>query len=289
MLLREIKNIFHLELDAVYQKQEVDNFFHLLVEHYLNLERFILTMQPNLIITKEEEQPLFEGLAHLKLNRPIQYIIGKTTFMDLDFFVDENVLIPRPETEELVTWILDDCSVERPPERNSRAGSRDLRIGCIAIALAKNLPNAKVFALDVSKKALEVAKRNAELNEVEITFIEGDILDELDLDDKFDSIVSNPPYVRESEKKQMAKNVLDHEPSLALFVSDENPLLFYKSIVAFAQNNLKSDGSLYLEINQYLAEETEQLLETNIFQDIELRKDIFENHRMLKGILASQK
>jgi len=287
MLLRELKNIFHLELDALYAKEEVDSFFYLSLEHYLNLERFVLAMQPDLIISKGEEQPLFEALAQLKLNRPIQYIFGKATFMDLDFFVNENVLIPRPETEELVNWIIDDCQVER---------SRDLRIldigtgsGCIAITLAKNLPKAKVFALDISENALQVAQRNAALHKVEITFINADVLQGVDFEDKFHVIVSNPPYVRELEKSEMAKNVLEHEPGLALFVSNENPLLFYRSITEIANNNLIDAGLLYFEINQYLAEETQRLLEANNFQDIELRKDVFGNKRMIKGSSIEKK
>lgn len=292
MLLREIKNIFHLELDELYEKDEVDSFFHLLVEHHLNLERFVLTMQPDIIISKEDEQPLFESLSQLKLNRPVQYIIGKTTFMDLEFQVDENVLIPRPETEELIHWIIEEVRstnyrVQSGKNEDERSGLKILDIGtgsgCIAIALAKNLPEAKVFAIDVSEGALEVAKENAIENKVEITFWKQDVF-ELELEHDFDLIVSNPPYVRELEKTEMAKNVLEHEPSLALFVSDENPLLFYKSIIEFAQNNLKLGGTLYLEINQYLAKESQELLEANNFKDIELRKDLYGNFRMLKGV-----
>jgi len=293
MLLREIKNIFHLELDAHYSIEEVDSFFYILIEHYLSLERFVLALQPDLILSKKEEQPLFEALSQLKLNYPIQYITGETTFMDLEFKVDKNVLIPRPETEELVRWILDDCHAEPFVSAQDKLGrSASLKIldigtgsGCIAISLAKNLPDAKVVAFDVSLGALEVAKKNAELNNVAIAFITWDISNGVDFESKFDIIVSNPPYVREFEKKGMSKNVLDHEPCSALFVPDENPLIFYKSISAFARNNLNSDGALYLEINQYLADETKQLLEANNFQDIELRKDIFGNSRMLKGRL----
>ncbi len=282
MLLREIKNIFHRELDTIYPQGEVDSFFYLLIEHYLKLERFVLALRPDLIISKEEEQPLFEALAQLKLHRPVQYIIGKTTFMDLELQVDENVLIPRPETEDLLRWIIEDCQVER---------SRDLRIldigtgsGCIAIALAKNLPGAKVLALDVSEKALELAKKNAEGNEIEIEFIKADILNfNFELGLELDIIVSNPPYVRELEKKEMLQNVLGHEPELALFVSDEDPLRFYKEIAEFAIANLSENGRLYLEINQYLAEESRALLEAKNFQDIELRKDLFGNYRMLRG------
>jgi release factor glutamine methyltransferase len=290
MLLKEIKNIFHKELDTCYPKEEVDSFFYLLVEHYLGLERFVLALQPNYSISKEEEQPLFEALSELRLQRPVQYIMGKAHFMELELMVNTHVLIPRPETEELVRWILNDCYAERPPERDGRAGSRSIKIldigtgsGCIALALAKNCPDAQVYALDVSEKALKVAKHNATQNEVAINFIQADILTLDTLDVTFDVIVSNPPYVRELEKKEMKANVTDYEPQEALFVPDNDPLLFYRPIVHFAKNNLKEGGSLYLEVNQYLAQETKQLLEDQNFTDIEVRKDLFGNDRMLKG------
>ncbi|MGP1994435.1 peptide chain release factor N(5)-glutamine methyltransferase [Zobellia laminariae] len=287
MVLKEIKNIYHKELDELYAKEEVDSFFYLLIEHYLNLQRFVLALQPNLTLTKEEEQPLFEALSELKLQRPVQYIIGSTSFMDLDFQVNENVLIPRPETEDLIRWIIDEVKTSGP---DKKSGLRILDIGtgsgCIAILLAKLLPDAKVFALDVSEKALETAKRNAERNAVKVEFILADILNFDGFASNFDVIVSNPPYVRELEKKEMHKNVLEHEPDLALFVSDENPLVFYKAITQLAKQTLSEEGMLFFEINQYLAKETEALLHQHNFIEIEVRKDIFGNDRMTKGILG---
>ncbi|RIV32921.1 peptide chain release factor N(5)-glutamine methyltransferase [Flagellimonas lutimaris] len=307
MLLKEIKDIFHKELDELYPKEEIDSFFYSCIEHYLKLERFILAIQPGLTLTKEEEQPLFEALAHLKLEKPLQYILGTTHFMDLELQVNENVLIPRPETEELVQWILDDISSEKSDIRHQKTEVRNqpnekdtenlipppLTIldigtgsGCIAIALAKNLPDAKVYALDVSEEALEVAQKNAESNGVDIGFMHQDIFNpELELESElhFDIIVSNPPYVRELEKKEINKNVKDFEPDTALFVSDEDPLVFYKAIMGFSENNLNENGSLYFEINQYLGEETKALFNTRNFSEIELRKDIFGNDRMLKA------
>lgn len=186
MLLKEIKDIFHKELGDIYPKEEVDSFFYACIEHYLKLERFILAIQPNLVLTKEEEQPLFEALSELKLETPLQYILGTAHFMDMELQVNENVLIPRPETEELVQWILEDSQVKKQfkldAERSRSVIStplndRSLRIldigtgsGCIAIALAKNLPSAQVYALDVSEKALEVAQKNAESNKVDVIF-----------------------------------------------------------------------------------------------------------------------
>src|SRR6056297_3530632 len=274
MLLKEIKDIFHKELGDLYPKEEVDSFFYRCIQHYLKLERFILAIQPGLTLTKEEEQPLFEALAHLKLEKPLQYILGTTHFMDLELQVNENVLIPRPETEELVQWILDDISSEKSDIRHQKTEVRNqpnekdtenlipppLTIldigtgsGCIAIALAKSLPDAKVYALDVSEEALEVAQKNAESNGVDIGFMHQDILKpKIDSKLTFDIIVSNPPYVRELEKNKIQKNVKDFEPDTALFVSDEDPLLFYRAIIDFAESHLSENGKLFVEINQYL-------------------------------------
>lgn len=303
MLLKEIKNIFHNELGKTYPKEEIDSFFYRCIEHYLKLERFILAIQPEFALTKEEEQPLFEALSQLKQERPLQYILGTAHFMDLEFHVNGAVLIPRPETEELVEWILEDCQTKKKNLDAERSRSvisttlndHSLRIldigtgsGCIAIALAKHLPQAKVYALDVSERALEVARENARLNQVDITFLKNDILApelELELELELDIIVSNPPYVRELEKEEMKNNVKDHEPSLALFVSDGDPLVFYRAIAQFGRTRLKEGGSLYLEINQYLGEETKALLKAHNFSEIELRKDIFGNDRMLKAIV----
>jgi release factor glutamine methyltransferase len=291
MLLKDIKDIFHRELGEIYPKEEIDSFFYSCIEHYLKMERFILAIQPGIALTKDEEQPLFEALSELKSEKPLQYILGTAHFMDLELQVNENVLIPRPETEELVQWILDDCQVERPPA--GRAGSRDFKFldigtgsGCIAIALAKQLTDADVYALDVSEGALTVARKNAETNEVDITFLHQDILNpELKLEPElvFDIIVSNPPYVRELEKGEIRKNVKDFEPDTALFVKDEDPLLFYKAIINFAEDHLSATGNLYLEINQYLGAETKALFQAHNFSEIELRKDLFGNDRMLKA------
>ncbi|QLG43861.1 peptide chain release factor N(5)-glutamine methyltransferase [Costertonia aggregata] len=286
MLLREIKSIYHKELDEIYGKEEVDSFFYILIDHYLGLERFILALQPELIISKSEEQPLFKALSQLKLCKPIQHITGLAHFMDMDFYVNETVLIPRPETEELIQWVMNYLESRR---------SQHLRIldigtgsGCIAISLAKNIPDAKVFALDISKKALEVAQSNAKLNKVDISFLQTDILEERPLlgnstifRSKFDVMVSNPPYVREIEKQEMHANVLAHEPGRALFVPDDNPLVFYEAIANFADKNLIENGSLFVEINQYLGKENQALFKAHEFSAIELKKDMFGNDRMI--------
>jgi len=281
MLLKEIKNIFHHELDALYSKEEVNSFFYLMVDHYLGLGRYILALQPDFIISRTEEQPFFQGLAKLRLENPIQYILGETYFFGLKFHVNEHVLIPRPETEELVGWIISEFGIQ-----NSELGILDIGTGSgnIATSLAKHLPHAKIYALDVSKDILEIAKQNAEENKVNIEFILDNILQLNTLDRTFDIIVSNPPYVRELEKGKIANNVKKYEPPSALFVTDDAPLIFYNHIIDFASKNLVTGGALYFEINQYLGKETQQLLEDQNFSEIEIRKDLFENDRMLKGV-----
>lgn len=287
MLLKDLQHIFHKELDAVYGKEEVDSFFFICTEHYLDLPRFQLTLQPEFTLNKSETDTFFKVLEDLRQENPIQYILGETEFYGLSFKVNQNVLIPRPETEELVDLIIR-CHSERSDESQPKILDIGTGSGCIAISLAKNIPNAKVYALDVSDKALEVAKQNAKLNNVEVTFIEADILNETSWDLvfehlEFNTIVSNPPYVRNLEKLEIKPNVLDNEPHLALFVEDDNPLQFYKAITNFAFNNLKPKGELFFEINQYLGNDTKQLLVDANFGAIELLKDLNGNDRMLKG------
>jgi release factor glutamine methyltransferase len=231
-------------------------------------------------------------LSELKKEKPIQYILGETEFYGLPFLVNENTLIPRPETEELVEWIIKSTKYE--------IQSTKLRIldigtgsGCIAISLAKNFPNAEVSAIDVSEKALATAKKNAEINKVEVDFINVDILKINDLVElptsnfqlptQFDIIVSNPPYVRNLEKAEIKSNVLEYEPHLALFVEDTDALLFYRKIAQLAQQNLSENGKLFFEINQYLGKETVELLEDLGFKNIELKKDIYGNDRMIRS------
>lgn len=288
MLLKDLEHIFHKELDAIYGKDEAGSFFFLSTEHFLNLPRFQLVLQPEFTITKAEYDLFFKTLDALKQQKPIQYILGETEFFGLQFKVNENVLIPRPETEELVALVLQNIKKQKLNSKGIKVLDIGTGSGCIAISLANNLPIAEIYALDVNKEALKVAKQNAELNNVEITFIAADILNErtwnLGFENmKFDVIVSNPPYVRHLEKAEIQPNVLDNEPHLALFVEDKNPLVFYKAITDFAVDNLKQKGELFFEINQYLGEETKQLLIDANFEDIELRKDLNGNARMLKG------
>lgn len=285
MQLKEIKTLFHKELSSLYPKEEIDSFFFLAIEHFLELPRFILALQPEYTLTKVEETPLFETLAKLKTQEPIQYILGETEFMGLSFKVNPSVLIPRPETEELVRWILEEVKA------NSKENSNILDVGtgsgCIPISLAKNLPAAQLTALDISESALQVAQDNAKQNEVNLSFVQANVLDaDLQLEHTFDIIVSNPPYVRVVEQEEMKQNVTGFEPQEALYVPDDNPLLFYKRINQLAKTYLAEGGMLFYEINQYLASEMKVLMEQDGFSEIEVRKDIFGNFRMLKAIWA---
>ncbi|PHQ55740.1 MAG: protein-(glutamine-N5) methyltransferase, release factor-specific [Lutibacter sp.] len=281
MQIQKFKKHFFLELVNLYPETEIQSFFSILIEFKLNLTRIELALQPTTKFTREDLFFFQNALTDLKNNIPIQYIIGETTFYGLTFTVNHHVLIPRPETAELVDWIIKDAKYKKQLKiLDIGTGS-----GCIAIALAKKIPNAEVFALDISAKALETAKLNANTNKVSIHFIESDILNLHKLAHTFDIIVSNPPYVRKLEKDQMLKNVVENEPHLALFVENENPLLFYKKIAELAKTHLSKNGILYFEINQYLGNETLELLKSNGFKKIELKKDIFEVNRMIKATI----
>ncbi|MFK5958200.1 MAG: peptide chain release factor N(5)-glutamine methyltransferase [Lutibacter sp.] len=279
MLVQQFKKQFISELSSTYPETEIQSFFNILIEFKLNLSRVELALQPTLEFN-EIDYPYFQNaLSLLKKNKPIQYIIGKTEFYGLTFNVNQHVLIPRPETEELVDWIIKDFkNVPNIKILDIGTGS-----GCIAISLAKNLLNAELFALDVSSEALKTAKENAKSNSVSVHFIEENILTAVKLSNTFDIIISNPPYVRELEKEQMQENVLANEPHLALFVKNENPLLFYNKIADLAKSHLNPNGNLYFEINQYLGKETVNLLKSKGFKNIELKKDIFNVDRMLKA------
>ena len=230
-------------------------------------------------ISGKHRDVLDEMIRRLKKNEPIQYIIGIETFGGLTFEVNQNVLIPRPETRELVEWIAEDCQLEDPCKiLDIGTGS-----GCIAISLAKLLEQVEVEAWDVSEGALQVARRNAERNQVDVLFRKMDVLGDVPEGMLYDVIVSNPPYIAEKEKSQMEHNVLDWEPSIALFVPDEDPLLFYRRIAQLGGSMLKKGGSLYYEINQAYGQETMEMLASMGYQSIELRKDAWGNDRMVKA------
>ncbi len=282
MKIKDYRTQFIQDLSPIYDVGEAESFFYLILEEKNQLKRIDLALNPDMTFSNDEIQLWNSILDSLKKEIPIQYLLGKTSFYGLDFEVNSAVLIPRPETEELVEWILENNSkIERL--KNLKILDIGTGSGCIAISLAKNISNSQVFAIDVSEKALAIAKKNAEINEVNIAFIEKNILETDDLEHQFDIIVSNPPYVRELEKLEIKKNVLDNEPHLALFVEDNDALVFYRKIAELAQKNLSPNGQLFFEINQYLGKEMMDLLEKMNFKNIELRKDIYGNDRMIKA------
>ncbi|WP_339885862.1 peptide chain release factor N(5)-glutamine methyltransferase [Polaribacter vadi] len=295
MKLLDFKLHFKNSLSEIYPTTEIDSFFFLLMEEYLDLQRIDTVLKPDFKIDEENLSILKKALARLQKEEPIQYIIGKTEFYGLPFWVDENTLIPRPETEELVEWVLEEVGswkFEAGSEKLEVGNDKSLSIldigtgsGCIPISLAKNLSEVKISAIDVSVEALKIAKKNAALHNVSIDFFEVDILQAEKLPQKFDIIISNPPYVRELEKVEIQNNVLQNEPHLALFVSDKNPLIFYDKIADLAKNHLTKNGLLFFEINQYLGKETCDLLEDKDFKNISLKKDLFGNDRMIKASL----
>jgi len=278
MTIKHYRDYFIQELTSLYDVGEAESFFYLILEAKHQLKRVDIALQPDLAFSEFELEIWSSILEQLKKEIPIQYILGVTHFYGLEFEVNSAVLIPRPETEELVDWIIQSSEVQ------SKFKILDIGTGsgCIAIALAKNLPNAQVFALDVSEQALATAKKNAEKNQVHLSFIHQSILETEDLAQEFDIIVSNPPYVRELEKHEIKNNVLDNEPHLALFVEDNDALIFYRKIAQLAQKNLKLKGQLYFEINQYLGKETLNLLLVMGFKNCELRQDIYGNDRMIQ-------
>lgn len=291
MKLKEIEQLFHKELDAIYGKDEVRQFFYMCIESFYNLSRLDLALDTNLSITTEEQPQIMEALHHLKAEKPIQYLLGETEFYGLTFKVTEDTLIPRPETEELVELIINIAKSEFSSLDELNLLDIGTGTGCIAISLAKHIAKAKVNAIDVSEEALKISKLNAIKNEVEVNFIQQNILDKVEALaninklGKLDVIVSNPPYVRELEKQEIKPNVLENEPHLALFVSDEDPLIFYKTITEIAEKQLKPHGFLFFEINQYLGKEMKNLVESYAFKNVEIIKDGFGNDRMLRAQL----
>lgn len=301
MKIQDAIQLFRDELKNLYSADEIENFIFSSMNEYFGFTRRHLQLKANQTLGEKETERFKIILSELKNHKPIQYILGRTEFYGLKIRVNEYVLIPRPETEELVEMILK----ESPNAGNILdigTGS-----GCIAIALKKNISDATVSALDISDEALLIAKSNAILNQTHVNFLQADILQAsnppfsgflLSQSGKgerekrrsgegtsFDVIVSNPPYIRHSEKSTMSKNVLDYEPHIALFVNDDDALVFYKAISDFALQNLSPDGKLYFEINESLGKEVKHLLEGNGFKNVEVKKDMSGKDRIAVGSL----
>lgn len=269
---------FKDQLKDFYPIDEVQSFIWLSFKHYLNLSPTDLVLNKDKNISESELLKFNFVVKDLKKYKPIQYILGETEFYGLKIKVDPSVLIPRPETEELVDWIIKDFKNEGDPLKiiDICTGS-----GCIAIALEKNLPKSIVRAVDISEDALETAKKNAEINNSEVSFLREDALLGIKTNERFDVIVSNPPYVTEEEKELMHENVLNYEPHLALFVENKEPLKFYSAIAEWALNHLSAKGRVYFEINEQKSNELINLLELLGYKEIMVRKDLNEKHRMI--------
>ena len=274
-------------LKGEYSESEIHVLGMLILEKLTGFSRIWLLIHKELKLNDEQNIIASQYLERLKNHEPIQYILGETEFYGLKFKVNPSVLIPRPETEELVEWV----KPPHPPKGGFLSGTPTLLdvgtgSGCIAVALKKKFPSANVSAMDISPEALALAKENAALNEVNIEFIQDDILHPAATDRKWDVIVSNPPYIPASEQRYLHKNVTDFEPHLALFVQDNDPLIFYRKIAEFALSHLTAGGRLYVEIHQSLGRLCCQLLESMGFQSVVLRKDLSGNDRMISSFAS---
>ena len=281
MKITEMRKLMADELRELYPEREISHLWEQLSDWATGLDRIKLALEPDRELTRREFEKLQLGLEALKRFEPVQYITGKAWFYGYELQVSKDVLIPRPETEELVHWILE--------EHKDRMGLKVLDIGtgsgCIAIALGKKLDHPSITATDVSQAALDIAGKNINLHGLSIHLLTADILDRSLWTEsgRYDIIVSNPPYVRISEKKDMLPNVLNYEPALALFVDDDDPLVFYRAIGEFARNNLSDHGCLYLEINENLGKDTLQLMRGIGFLVAEVKRDMQGKERMLKA------
>lgn len=266
------------ELNGLYPQTEVKAFTRLILEHVCDLDYTAQIMMRESSVSPGCRAKISGMVSRLREFEPIQYILGETEFFGLKLHVNPSVLIPRPETEELVSWIS-----ETEFKRGFSALDVGTGSGCIALALKKHFPESLVSAVDYSAETLETARKNGELNNLDVDFFQADILNWEKLKwENFDLIVSNPPYVRNSEKAAMFPNVLKFEPEKALFVSDEDPLIFYRKIAGLAREKLNEKGWLFFEINENLGKETVKLLEKKGFHAIEIRNDLFGKNRMIR-------
>lgn len=288
---RHLKN----DLTKIYDAKESANIANLVIEKISGLKKTDRILNKQNFLDEQQINTLNNYSQELINHKPVQYVLKESWFAGIKFYVDENVLIPRPETEELVEWIIRDSRLTIHDSlltiNNSQLTILDIGTGsgCIAVALKRELKSADVYALDVSEQALKIAAKNAKQNHLDIHFFNADILF---IDIKinlplFDIIVSNPPYVTKKESAEMHSNVFSHEPHFALFVPDENPLLFYNAISNFALYHLNQNGSLYFEINEGFEKKIATLLQEEGFQSVEIKKDLQGKNRMIKAVYST--
>lgn len=268
-------------ISELYDEREAANIAHIIMEYLTGMSKLDRIVHKTKILSPDQNQRLKVAIEALQLHEPVQYITGSSWFYGMELLVNKNVLIPRPETEELVEWMVQDAA----PRHRLHLLDIGTGSGCIPLALKKSLPDAQVSAIDVSEGALEVARSNASRQRLELNFLLLDALDPAQLATlpEFDMIVSNPPYITQSEQKTMQELVWGFEPSLALFVPDNDALLFYRHISIMAKSKLLPGGALYFEINEALGKEVVALMEELGFKDITLKQDMFGKDRMVKG------
>ncbi len=286
--IKDITKTIKIELADLYAQREIDSFIYLLFKEYLNFSKTDVILKSEYKVNKKELIKINLAVKDLKKFKPIQYITGKTNFYGLDFIVNKSVLIPRPETEELINTIINDYKsgcFYHPDKHTINILDIGTGSGCIAVTLKKNITNSNVFACDISKESLKTAKKNAAHNNAKVSFFVYDILNDnaclVDVP-KFDIILSNPPYIRESEKKTMSKNILNYEPEQALFVTDKNPLIFYNAITDFVLKNLNVNGKIYFEINEDLSKDLKMMLLKKNLKNIIIKKDINGKDRIIR-------
>lgn len=282
MTLQDLKDVYKTELSAIYDAGEITELFAVFTTEFVGLSRMEQRRSLDLILTEDQTKVLIQALNELKSGKPFQQILGKTEFYGFDFIVTEDVLVPRPETEELLELAIGQINRIHTTKRTLKILDIGTGSGIIPIILKKHFPEAKVCAVDFSQKALEVAQKNAALHNVDINFIHADYLNS-ELSDVFEVIISNPPYIGQNEKSDIAVSVKDFEPEMALFSPTENALIFYEKIAGDCKKHLAAGGMVFLEINQKLGPETCGLFE-EVLTRAELVKDISGNYRMVWGI-----
>lgn len=280
MTYKEAKDHIIQALQGLYEARECSNIAELILERITGKKRIDRITTIGQSLTTHAEKELHTYLDQLLMQVPVQYVLEEAWFYGMKLYVNPHVLIPRPETEELVDWIVEDT------DETATIHILDIGTGsgCIPIALQKALPAARVWAIDVSNEALKVAQKNADLQDTKIIYKQADILSSIDQHHLplFDIIVSNPPYIPQKEEETMSSHVTQHEPHLALFVPDNNPLLFYAAIKNLTKQILAPGGSVYLELHENLAQETASLFSTSGFSETIIKKDMQYKERMLR-------
>lgn len=282
MTLKDLKENFHKQLEKDYPSAEIKELFYLLVDKYMGIDSLGIKKNLNTELNPGQTEKFENVLLRLKNNEPVQYILEQIQFLGRPFKVNSHVHVPRRETETMISWVLEDYKKFKKQDR--WATLLDIGTGCglLPITLFKELPQLEVSAMDISEEALNVARENAVLNDAKINFLHANVLQMENLPNKFDIMVSNPPYVLKLGKKDVQRKILDYEPALALYVKDNDPMLFNRKIAELAKTSLTQNGAVYVEINQYLASESTEVFKENSFKT-ELRKDVFGNIRTLKA------